>query len=99
MLLLDEPTAGLAESGRQVVGAPIRQRAKTHAVLPIEHDIGRVLAFEANTALQTHLSGVVHREAAYGCTNTKTISTTINTTIAASIKAARPAEASSYSAA
>ena len=44
LLLLDEPLAGLAEADREVVGALIRQLAKTHAVLLIEHDIDRVLA-------------------------------------------------------
>jgi len=44
LLLLDEPLAGLAEADRQVVGAMIRELAKSHAVLLIEHDIDRVLA-------------------------------------------------------
>jgi ABC-type branched-subunit amino acid transport system ATPase component/ABC-type branched-subunit amino acid transport system permease subunit len=44
LLLLDEPLAGLAEADREVVGKLIRQLAKTHAVLLIEHDIDRVLA-------------------------------------------------------
>ena len=44
LLLLDEPLAGLAETDREVVGGLIRDLAKTHAVLLIEHDIDRVLA-------------------------------------------------------
>ena len=44
LLLLDEPLAGLAEADRQIVGALVRDLARTHAVLLIEHDIDRVLA-------------------------------------------------------
>ena len=45
LLLLDEPLAGLAEADRVVVAGLIKQLAKKHAVLLIEHDIDRVLAF------------------------------------------------------
>ncbi len=44
LLLLDEPLAGLAEADRVVVAKLIRDLARTHAVLLIEHDIDRVLA-------------------------------------------------------
>lgn len=44
LLLLDEPLAGLAEADRVVVTKLIRQLARQHAVLLIEHDIDRVLA-------------------------------------------------------
>lgn len=44
LLLLDEPLAGLAEADRQVVARLIKQLARTHAVLLIEHDIDRVVA-------------------------------------------------------
>jgi branched-chain amino acid transport system ATP-binding protein len=44
LLLLDEPLAGLAEADRKVVSGLIKQLARTHAVLLIEHDIDRVLS-------------------------------------------------------
>jgi len=44
VLLLDEPLAGLAEADREVVARIVRELAKYHAVVLIEHDIDRVLA-------------------------------------------------------
>ena len=44
VLLLDEPLAGLAEADRENVARIVRELARHHAVVLIEHDIDRVLA-------------------------------------------------------
>jgi ABC-type branched-subunit amino acid transport system ATPase component/ABC-type branched-subunit amino acid transport system permease subunit len=57
-LLLDEPFAGLAEAERERVGALIRQLARRHSVLLIEHDIDRVLALSDRVTV-LHLGRVI----------------------------------------